>query len=86
MAVLQDMSQGDLIAQIEAMRRENDRLKALAKGSGRFKIGEKGALSVYGLGRFPVTLYRSQWEALANLMPEIKEYIAANADRLTSKA
>lgn len=50
-----------------------------------FKVSEKGALSVYGLGRFPVTLYRGQWEALIGHVPAIREFIAANADRLATK-
>ena len=50
------------------------------------KVSEKGALSVYGLGRFPVTLYRGQWERLALAMPDIKVFIEQNADLLAVKA
>lgn len=49
------------------------------------KVSEKGGLSVYGLGRFPVTLYASQWLNLLDKRDEIVEFIAANGDRLKSK-
>jgi hypothetical protein len=50
------------------------------------KIGEKGGLSLYGMGRFPVTLYREQWERLLGHGDDIKAFIAANVDKLTTKA
>ena len=50
------------------------------------KVSKKGALSLYGLGRFPVTLYRGQWERLALAMPDIKVFIEQNADLLAVKA
>ena len=49
------------------------------------KVSEKGALSVYGLGRFPVSLYRGQWERLAAAMPDIKVFMAQNAALLATK-
>ena len=49
------------------------------------KVGEKGGVSAYGLGRFPVTLYREQWERLFGEVERIKAFIAANADSLKSK-
>ena len=52
---------------------------------GVMKIGEKGGLSVYGLGRFPVTLYKEQWIRLLDMSDEIREYIKANGDRMKSK-
>jgi len=51
-----------------------------------FKVSPKGALSVYGLGRFPVTLYRTQWERLLKSSDEIGAFIAANDKLLASKA
>jgi hypothetical protein len=73
----------DLMAELAALKAENAKLKA-AKG-GAMKITEKGGLSVYGLGRFPVTLYRSQWESLFARQGEIEAFIAANGDRLATK-
>lgn len=49
------------------------------------KVSEKGAVSVYGLGRFPVTLYREQWEKLLALSDQIKTFIADNKDKLKTK-
>jgi hypothetical protein len=49
------------------------------------KVSEKGAVSVYGLGRFPVTLYKEQWEKLLSMADEIKAFIAENSDRLKTK-
>jgi hypothetical protein len=76
-------------AELEALRAELASLKAAAAAGQRisYKVSEKGALSVYGLGRFPVTLYRSQWERLldpANVQA-ITAYMVAHGDRLASK-
>jgi hypothetical protein len=53
--------------------------------SGGIKIAAKGGISVYGVGRFPVTLYSSQWEKLANRMPEIQEFLVANKGKYSEK-
>jgi hypothetical protein len=86
MAILQDTA--SLQAQLEALREENARLKAKAesKQTLTFKVSEeKGCLSVYGLGRFPVTLYGGQWLRLAKAIPALVEYIEENRDRMTWK-
>jgi hypothetical protein len=58
----------------------------LAKGGGiSFKVSEKGGVSVYGLGRFPVTLYLEQWEALLSRVGELREFIEANRSKLKTK-
>jgi hypothetical protein len=49
------------------------------------KIGEKGGLSVYGMGRFPITLYKTQWERLIQAVPQIQEFMAAHAAELKEK-
>jgi len=76
-------------AELAALRAELAALKASQASGSRisFKVSEKGAVSVYGLGRFPQTLYRSQWERLldpANV-EGLKAFIVANADRLAVK-
>jgi hypothetical protein len=76
-------SEEDLRAEIERLRAENENLKR-PRGQMSLKVSEKGALSVYGLGRFPVTLYREQWEKLLGMTDEIRSFIAAN-DRLLKK-
>lgn len=70
------------IADLEA---QIARLKAQSQAKLRLKVSDKGALSVYGLGRFPVTLYRGQWERLAEAMPQIMQFIADNSDALSVK-
>jgi hypothetical protein len=75
----------DLLARIAQLEAENDRLKQAKLKSLSMKVSEKGALSVYGLGRFPVSLYRGQWERLIALVPEIQEFIKLNQDKLATK-
>jgi hypothetical protein len=50
-----------------------------------FKVGEKGGVSVYGLGRFPVTLYYEQWNRLLGAANEIKSFMEENKSRLKLK-
>ena len=79
------MSDEDLKAELERLRNEN---AALKKGSGsnvRMKVSEKGALSVYGMGRFPVTLYKEQWLKLLGMADDIRAFIAANDTQLKAK-
>jgi hypothetical protein len=73
--------------ELARLRAENEALKAKQRTSGAlaFKVSEKGAVSVYGLGRFPVTLYQEQWEKLAAAMDELKQFIAANRHVLKKK-
>jgi hypothetical protein len=54
-------------------------------GTISFKVSEKGAVSVYGLGRFLVTLYLEQWDALLSRATELREFIEANKSRLKTK-
>lgn len=71
--------------QIRALKAENDKLKAAKNGKLSMKVSEKGAVSVYGMGRWPVTLYRSQWERLIANGPQITAFIEANSELLTTK-
>jgi hypothetical protein len=75
----------ELQAELERLRAENEALKKPTRGQMSLKVSEKGALSVYGLGRFPVTLYREQWEKLLGMSDEIREFIQANDSRLKKK-
>lgn len=79
----------ELLALVAKLQAENAALaaKAAKPRSITMKVGEKGGLSVYGLGRFPVSLYRSQWERLLSdeTVAEIKAFILANAALLTVK-
>jgi hypothetical protein len=79
------MADEEMAAELERLRKENASLK---KGSPRgmsLKVSEKGGLSVYGLGRFPVTLYKEQWLKLLGLAEEIKEFIATHDAELKTK-
>ena len=75
----------EMKAEIERLRAENERLKKPARGQMSLKVSEKGALSVYGLGRFPVTLYREQWEKLLDMSDQIREFIRENDGVLKKK-
>lgn len=75
----------DLMAQIEALKAENEALKVNKAVGHSFKITEKGGLSVYGLGRFPVTLYKSQWLKLLDMAQTIRDFIRVNESKLTDK-
>jgi hypothetical protein len=79
------MSDENLKAEIEKLRAENDALKARSSRAVSLKVSEKGGVSVYGLGRFPVTLYREQWEKLLEMTDEIRNFIRDNADKLKVK-
>lgn len=74
-------------AELERLRAENEALKNKKSASGTLsmKVSEKGALSVYGMGRFPVTLYKEQWLKLLGIAEDLKKFIAENDDRLKSK-
>ena len=79
------MSDQDLKAELERLRRENEALKKGASSGIRMKVSEKGAVSVYGMGRFPVTLYKEQWIKLLDMAAEIRAFIAANETKLKAK-
>lgn len=72
-------------AELERLRAENERLKAGSQRGISMKVSEKGGLSVYGLGRFPVTLYPEQWQKLLDLAPDIRAFIEENRNRLKWK-
>jgi hypothetical protein len=79
----------ELLAQIEALKAENANLKSKAtntKAKGKsMRVSAKGAVSVYGMGRFPVTLYATQWEQLFNMVEDIKGFIKDNESLLAKR-
>ena len=79
------MSDEELKAELERLRRENAALKRGASSGIRIKVSEKGAVSIYGMGRFPVTLYKEQWLKLLDMSGEIRAFIAANEAHLKKK-
>jgi hypothetical protein len=74
----------DLQAELARLRAENEALKQ-KRTTGGMKVSEKGAVSVYGLGRFPVTLYQEQWQKLLAMSDDIKAFIEENKAKLKVK-
>lgn len=80
------MADQDLQKELERLRAENEALKANRRaGALSFRISEKGAVSVYGLGRFPVTLYQEQWDKLLGAADELRAFIDNNRAQLKRK-
>lgn len=75
----------DLRSEVERLRAENERLKKGASKGISLKVSEKGGVSVYGLGRFPVTLYKEQWKKLLDMSDDIRDFIKANDGQLKTK-
>jgi hypothetical protein len=79
------MSEEDIKAELERLRAENAQLKQRGTRAVSLKVSEKGGLSVYGLGRFPVTLYKEQWTKLLDMADEIRAFLRENESKLKSK-
>lgn len=79
------MTDNNMQEELERLRAENAALKGGASRGLSLKVSEKGAISIYGLGRFPVTLYKEQWEKLLAITDDIKNFIKANESRLKTK-
>lgn len=79
------MSDDDLRAELERLRQENAALKKGAARGVSLKVSEKGGLSVYGLGRFPVTLYKEQWIKLLDMSDDIRTFISTHDRELKTK-
>lgn len=79
------MADDDLRAELERLKTENERLKHQGSRGVSLKVSEKGGVSVYGLGRFPVTLYKEQWTKLLDMADEIRAFIKENDSRLKTK-
>jgi hypothetical protein len=72
----------ELLARIAELEKKADRPK---KGTLDFRVGEKGGVSVYGLGRFPVTLYYEQWIRLLDVSKDLRDFLEENKHRLKLK-
>ena len=79
------MSDEELKAEVERLRQENAALKKGTASGLRLKVSEKGAVSVYGMGKFPVTLYKEQWVRLLDMSEDIRGFIRDNEAQLKAK-
>ena len=79
------MSDEDLKSELERLRAENERLKGQRARGVSLKVSEKGGVSVYGMGRFPITLYKEQWLKLLDMADEIRAFIRENESSLKTK-
>jgi hypothetical protein len=91
MVVLQDTKNGkassmaDLQAQLDALKAENAKLKDARNARISLKVSAKGAVSLYGLGRFPLTLYSGQWDRVLSMADQIRTFMDQNKDKLAVK-
>jgi hypothetical protein len=72
-------------AELERLRKENESLKKGAARGVSLKVSEKGGLSVYGLGRFPITLYKEQWTKLLDMSDQIRAFLKEHDAELKTK-
>ena len=79
------MFDDELKSELERLRNENAALKKGSTTGIRMKVSEKGAVSIYGMGRFPVTLYKEQWVKLLDMSDDIRAFIGANEAQLKTK-
>ena len=82
---MSDSTQDEVKEELERLRAENEALKQRSEKGLSLKVGKKGGVSVYGLGRFPVTLYKEQWVRLLDMADEIRGFIRENEGDLKSK-
>jgi hypothetical protein len=75
----------DLREELERLRAENAALKKTSAKGISMKVSEKGGLSIYGLGRFPITLYKEQWTKLLDMGDDIRAFLKANDAQLKTK-
>ncbi|OFZ83091.1 MAG: hypothetical protein A2583_12800 [Bdellovibrionales bacterium RIFOXYD1_FULL_53_11] len=79
------MTEHEMKAELDRLRAENEALKKTSSKGLTLKVSEKGGLSVYGLGRFPVTLYKEQWNRLLEMTDQIRSFMKANEAGLRTK-
>ncbi len=82
---MSDMTPEQMKEELESLRIENEALKKRSEKGLSLKVSQKGGVSVYGLGRFPVTLYKEQWEKLLDMSDDIRAFIQENEPQLKTK-
>jgi hypothetical protein len=78
-------TEAEMKAELERLKAENEALKARGGKGVSMKVSEKGGVSVYGLGRFPVTLYQEQWLKLLDLADDIRAFVKEHEAELKKK-
>ncbi|MCU0701025.1 MAG: hypothetical protein SFW67_21795 [Myxococcaceae bacterium] len=78
-------TEDELRAELEKLKAENEALKNRGAKGVSMKVSEKGAVSIYGMGRFPVTLYQEQWLKLLDMADDIRAFIKENEAKLKKK-
>ena len=79
------MNEAEMKAELERLRAENTKLTSKDSAGLSLKVSEKGAVSLYGMGRFPVTLYKEQWLRILASTPVIEAFIQENDSKLKTK-
>lgn len=79
------MNEQEMKAELERLKAENESLKKRGSKGISMKVSEKGGLSIYGLGRFPVTLYKEQWTKLLDMADDIRAFMKENDGALKAK-
>ena len=79
------MNEDELKAELERLKAENETLKTRAGRAISMKVSEKGGLSIYGMGRFPITLYKEQWTKLLDMAEDIRAFMKENDAKLKTK-
>ena len=79
------MNEAEMKAELERLTKENESLKARTSKGISLKVSEKGGVSVYGMGRFPITLYKEQWIKLLDMADDLRRFIEENNSKLKVK-
>ena len=78
-------SDEEMRAELERLRAENEGLKARKAKETRLQVSQKGAVSLYGIRRFPITFYADEWDTVLGMADEIRAFIAQNETELKRK-
>jgi len=75
----------EMQAELARLRAENESLKATRSRETRLQVSQKGAVSLYGIRRFPITFYADEWDTVLGMTDEIRSFISQHADELKRK-
>ena len=75
----------EMRAELERLRAENEGLKAKKTQEMRLQVSQKGAVSLYGIRRFPITFYADEWDTVLKMADEVRAFIAQHETELKRK-